>query len=97
MQFTQVIFNTYGFFLESEAKAKSIQPFLTFKNSLLLSYCVNAKNIFSTNAPLKFYLSIKLATRLLGDNLALPFLLLVHNQILNLSLIANSKYKTQGK
>ncbi|OUR62612.1 hypothetical protein A9Q74_04070 [Colwellia sp. 39_35_sub15_T18] len=91
MKFTRVIFNTYSFFLESAAKAKWTPAFLMFKNSLLLSYCVsycvNAKNIFSTNAPLKIYLSFKLVARLLSDSPTLLFLSLVHRSVLNLCLI----------
>ncbi len=104
MQFTQVIFNTYSLFLESAAKAKWTPAFLMFKNSLLLSCCVggcvNAKKNFSTNAPLKIYLSRKPAARLLSDNSILLFLSLVHSPILmvvNLCSTAKSKSKTQGK
>jgi len=101
MKFTRVIFNTYSFFLESAAKAKWTPAFLMFKNSLLLpccvNYCVNMKDIFSTNAPLKIYLSLKLATRSLGDNLALSFLLLIYNPMPDLHLIVKGNSKIQGK
>ena len=77
MQFTRVIFNTYSFFLESAATAKWTPAFLMCKNSLLLSCCVgcyaSTRKIFSTNAPLKIYLSFKLAVRSLSDNLATLF------------------------
>lgn len=98
MKFTLVIFNTYDLFLESEAKARLTQLFLTFKNSLLLPHCLSAKNLFFIDAPVKIYLSIKLVTCFLGNNLAQVFQLLSHhNSILNLYLIIKRKLKTQGK
>lgn len=97
MQFTPVIFNTYVFFLGSDAKAILTLTFLTLKNSLLLPYCVsekiNAIKLLSTNAPLKIYLSIKLATCLLNDNCILPFISKLQHARLKLCSIANGSLK----
>ena len=100
MRFTSVIFNTYGFLLESAAKAKLAPPFLMLKNSLWYSHCANikyiAKQIFSPHAPLKIYLLFKFSSRSLDDNMALPFQLLIHNSIFSSCLMIESNSNTQG-
>lgn len=96
MLLARLIFNTYGFFLESIAKANSIQTLITFKNSLMWPYYLSVINFFSTNAPLKIDLFIELTLRLLAKSLVRFFLLRSQKLISYLSIKANSGFTIQG-
>lgn len=102
MKFTQVIFNTYSFFLEFIAKAISTQSFFTCKNSLsyyhFVSVKTNGEKFFSTNAPLKNHLFIKLASRFLNDKSVRYFYSLsTYSLKSSLFLTNENESRTQGK
>jgi hypothetical protein len=91
MKFTQVIFNTYKFFTESDSTTLSAHTFLVCQNSLFWFYCDIANKFFSINAPLKNYLSTKLALCSLIDKFSRHFLLVYLNTMLNLIVMINVK------